>query len=162
MTVLYRKSSPSGAKVSAREPPVPNWASVLFSPFHRLGWVAGPSALLACSRSSLTPLAAGSMLVSVEAFATTRISKWHSPLTTPAPCVAVAVAAACCGCVSRSNRKLRILSYERVIHPQPAPAAGSLVLGIKPGNDADGHLPTKSRRGREHEHHNGITHPTHP
>jgi hypothetical protein len=30
--------------------------------------------------------------------------------------------------------------YETLIHPQPARAAGSLVLGIKPGNDAAGHL----------------------
>ena len=84
----------------------------------------------------LTPHAAGSILERVEARRFLP-EKWQRSPTTPAPSVAatVAVAAARCGCVPRSNSKLRILTYIST-HPQPAPAAGSLVLGSKPGNNA--------------------------
>ncbi len=127
--------------------------------FTRHRFMSVPPVLIR-STKGLTRLCAGSMLVAVEAFAIK--ANGTDPPPPRFPLLQLLSLLRTAGVFLDRIASFESCPTKHLIHPQPADAAGSLVLGIKPGNDAEGPLPTRSRRGTRHEHNHRSTHPAHP
>ena len=116
--------------------------------------------MLIRSTKGLTPLAAGSMLEAVEAFAI--IIKWHYPPPPRFPLLQLLSLLHAAGVFLDRIASFESCPTKRSSTRSWLTAAGSLVLEIKPGNDAEGPLPTRVSTRNNMSITHRSTHPTHP